>query len=85
MDIELVGRFNSRLEAEAIANALTQYDIPSLIRGDDFGIFGPGHSGATPQGVSLWVPADRLEEVRELMTCLFQSEPAQHDEPEDSE
>ena len=83
MDIELVGHFHSRIEAEAIANALSQYDIPTLIRGEDFGIFGPGHSGSTPQGVSLWVPADRLAQVKELMTCLFQPESAENGESED--
>jgi hypothetical protein len=63
--------FPSRLEAEAVGNALENQGIPVLMKGDDLGIFGPGHSWATPQGVSLWVPTEHLEEVRELLSCLF--------------
>ncbi|MFZ0429958.1 MAG: DUF2007 domain-containing protein [Acidobacteriota bacterium] len=67
-----VGHFNSRLEAETIGNALTQYDIPFLVRSEDVGIFGPGYTGATPLGASLWVPEEDLPRVRELLTCLFE-------------
>ena len=60
-----VGHFNSRLEAETIGNALTQYDIPFLVRSEDVGIFGPGYTGATPLGASLWV-ADALLQIENL-------------------
>lgn len=70
MDYREVGRFNSRLEAEAIGHALDQYSIPFLVQSADVGMFGPGMTGWSPQGASLLVPADKLDEVRELLTCL---------------
>lgn len=66
--------FPSRLEAEAIGNALAQHGIPYLVRSDDLGIFGPGHLGATPQGASLWVPEEELPRVKELLSCFFAGE-----------
>jgi hypothetical protein len=69
-----IARFDTRLEAEAIGHALDQYDIPFLVKGDDIGIFGPGHVMATPQGSSLWVPASRRREVVELLSCVVTSE-----------
>ena len=72
MEFRKVGHFNSRLEAEAIGHALDQYGIPYIVRSEDLGIFGPGHTGATPQGASLWVPDEDLPEVKRLLTCLFQ-------------
>ena len=69
-----IANFASRLEAETIGHALDQYDIPFLVQSSDIGIFGPGHVfGATPVGVSLQVPEDRLDEVRELLTCVVDS------------
>ena len=60
----------SRLEAEAIGHALDQYDIPFLVQSSDVGMFGPGMIGNSPVGASLLVPSDRLEAVRELLSCL---------------
>ena len=70
MDFEEVARFSSRLEAEAIGHALDQYDIPFLVQSGDVGMFGPGMTGWSPEGARLLVPADRVEEVRELLTCI---------------
>lgn len=80
MKLTKVGHFNSRLEAETIGNALRQYEIPFIVRSEDVGIFGPGHTGATPQGASLWVPEEDLPRVKELLTCLF--EVPEDEEPE---
>lgn len=66
-----VGDFSSRLEAETIGHALEQHSIPFIVQSDDVGIFGPGHSGVTPQGATLLVPEEHVEQVRELLTCLF--------------
>jgi hypothetical protein len=71
MGLRKVGHFSSRLEAETIGYALERHSIPSIVRSEDLGIFGPGHSWATPQGATLWVPEDCVERVRELMSCLF--------------
>ena len=65
-----IARFPSRLEAESIGHALDQYDIPFVVRSDDVGMFGPGMTGWSPQGASLWVAAGQLDEVRELLSCI---------------
>ena len=65
-----IARFPSRLEAESIGHALDQYDIDFVVRSDDVGMFGPGMIGWSPQGASLWVAADRADEVRELLSCV---------------
>jgi len=95
MELRKVGHFPSRLEAEAIGYALEQHSIPYIVRSEDLGIFGPGHSWATPQGATLWVPDEYVERVQELMSCLFSPEvgkdleeregPEDQEEPEDRE
>ena len=65
-----IARFPSRLEAESIGHALDQYDIPFMVRSDDVGMYGPGMTGWSPQGASLWVAARHVERVRELLTCI---------------
>jgi len=65
-----IARFSSRLEAESIGHALDQYEIDWIVRSDDVGIFGPGMTGWSPQGASLWVAAHRADEVRELLSCV---------------
>ena len=70
MEFKEVARFGSRLEAEAVGHALDQFSIPFLVQSADVGMFGPGMTGWSPQGASLLVPADRVDEVHELMTCL---------------
>ena len=65
-----IARFPSRIEAESIGHALDQYDIQFVVRSDDVGMFGPGMTGWSPQGASLWVSSDRADEVRELLSCV---------------
>ena len=69
-DFEEVARFPSRLEAETIGHALDQYDIPFMVQSADVGMFGPGMTGWSPEGARLLVPADRVQEVLELLSCL---------------
>lgn len=71
MELRKVARFPSRLEAEAVGNALDQYDIPFLVQSEDIGIFGPGHTGMTPQGAVLLVPAEYEGRVKELLSCFY--------------
>lgn len=70
MEYEEVARFPSRLEAEAVGHALDQYEIPFVVQSADVGMFGPGMTGWSPEGARLLVPADRVKEVLELLTCL---------------
>ena len=67
-----VAWFSSRVEAETIGHALDQYDIPFLVQSGDTGMFGPGMIGRSPVGASLLVPADRIDEVRQLLDCVVQ-------------
>ncbi len=69
-DFVEIAVFSSRLEAEAIGHALDQYEIPFLVQSHDVGMFGPGMVGTSPAGARLCVPGDRVEEVRELLSCL---------------
>lgn len=70
-----IANLPSRLEAETIGHALDQYDIPFLVQSHDVGMFGPGMIGVTPDGARLLVPEDRVDEVRELLTCLVRPIP----------
>lgn len=81
MEYEEVARFPSRLEAEAVGHALDQYQIPFLVQSADVGMFGPGMTGWSPEGARLLVPADRVEEVHELLSCLAPL--AEDEEPPD--
>ena len=65
-----LAKFDSRLEAEAIGHALDQYDIPFLVQSAGVGMFGMGMVGKSPVPVSLCVPDYRLDEVRELLSCV---------------
>ena len=78
MDYQEVARFNSRLEAETVGHALDQYSIPFLVQSADVGMFGPGMTGWSPQGAALLVPADKVDEVHELLSCIA---PLAEDEP----
>ncbi|MXX61867.1 MAG: hypothetical protein F4112_02160 [Holophagales bacterium] len=62
--------FDSRLEAETIGHALDQYDIPFLVQSAGVGMFGMGMMGKSPVPVKLCVPDNRLDEVKELLSCV---------------
>ena len=62
--------FDSRLEAETIGHALDQYDIPFLVQSAGVGMFGMGMMGKSPVPVKLCVPDNRLDEVKELLSCF---------------
>ena len=63
----LVATFPTRLEAEMAAGLLRDADIESLLQGDDVGMFGPGMSGATPQGVRVLVAEGKRDDARRLL------------------
>jgi hypothetical protein len=75
MDFVEIAVLPSRLEAETIGHALDQHDIPFLVQSHDVAIFGPGMTGFTPDGARLLVPADRVDEVRELLNCVVRPLP----------
>ena len=70
MDFVKIADFSSRLEAETIGHALDQYGIPFLVKSEDIGFFGPTAAGTNIWGASLWVPGDKVEEVKRLISCV---------------
>lgn len=59
--------FAAGYEADLAATLLRSAGIPVLVRGPEIGIFGPGFAGATTRGVTLLVPAECVEEAREVL------------------
>ena len=62
--------FGTRLEAEMARARLESALIPSAIKADDVGIFGPGYQGAVPSGVELFVPRELLSAAKDLLDPL---------------
>ena len=62
----LLREYGSLMEAHLDLGSLELERIPTLVRGAEPGIFGPGFTGATPRGVRVYVPAPLLDFAREL-------------------
>ncbi len=67
MAVVKVASFASRLEAGYAAGILESNGIIHSIRGDDVGIFGPGHQGPVVKGVDLLVAEPDLAQARQLL------------------
>ncbi len=62
----------SRLYGEQMRDILEQEGIPSLLKGEDVGVFGPGAGyGTSLLGVTLWVPKELEERARELVEAYL--------------
>jgi hypothetical protein len=60
--------FGSALEADMAVARLEAANIPAWSRGNDIvGIFGPGFQGATAKGVDVLVPANAVQDARDLL------------------
>jgi hypothetical protein len=59
--------------AELARQQLEAAGIPVAVLSDRTGIFGPGFAGASHLGVTVLVPADRLEEARDLLEDFLES------------
>mgnify|MGYP001226052844 CR=1 FL=1 len=66
---ERLAEFGALYEADLIVQRLEAEGIPVFVRGPEVGIFGPGFSGASPLGVMVFVPKDRLERARDLLNA----------------
>lgn len=75
----LLASYTNTYEAEFATAALKENGIPFLVKGLDVGIWGPGHAGPTTPGPSVWVPADRLKEARELQPPIDESAGAEEE------
>lgn len=62
-----IAEFGTTYEAEIAEGILRDAGIPVLVRGPEIGIFGPGFAGPTSRGVTLLVPAEMLDQARELI------------------
>lgn len=54
-------------EVDFAESTLGEAGIPVLVKGREAGIWGPGFTGAPSQGLSVWVPEDRLTDARDLL------------------
>jgi len=54
-------------QCDMILEALNEAGIPSITRGPEVGVFGYGFGGPTPKGITISVPADRIEEARRIL------------------
>lgn len=62
----------SRLYGEQMKDILSQEGIPSMLKGEDVGVFGPGAGyGTSVLGVTLWVPEKFEERARELVEAYL--------------
>jgi hypothetical protein len=58
---------NTGYEADMLVALLDEAGIPTLVQGPPAGVYGYGFGGPTPQGITIKVPADRLEEAKGIL------------------
>jgi hypothetical protein len=63
----LLKEYSSQAEADLDLATLKMEDLPTMVRGSEIGIFGPGFAGPTPRGVRVYVPEVALDLARELI------------------
>ena len=71
---EAVITYTTTFEADIGRAALEQAGIPVLVKGADVGMFGGAFSGPTAHGVTLYVPADRAEDARDIVPPALEDE-----------
>lgn len=64
---EVLKEYASRLEADLDIATLQTENVPTIVRGPEVGIFGPGFSGSTSLGVTVFVPGAMLDFARNLI------------------
>ena len=63
----LLAEYGSAAEADLDLGTLELEKVPTLVRGLEPGIFGPGFTGATPRGIRIYVPRSAIDHARELI------------------
>lgn len=63
----LLRSYASSMEATLDLASLEAEGVPTLVKGNEAGIFGPGFSGFTPHGIRVYVPANAIDDARELL------------------
>ncbi len=64
---KLLASFDFGYEVDFAEATLAGAGIPVVVKGREAGIWGPGFAGPSSQGLSVWVPAERIAEARELL------------------
>jgi hypothetical protein len=59
--------YSAQYEADLAIGVLTEAGIPVMTRGPITGAFGPAFAGPTVEGVTVLVPAEYVEEARDLL------------------
>lgn len=62
-----VASYAARYEVDIPLRVLENAGIPAVVRGEEAGIWGPGFTGPTSQGITLLVPKESVEEAQELL------------------
>jgi len=70
----LLTRYEFGYEADMTEATLSEAGIPVLVKGREAGIWGPGFVGAPSQGLSVWVPMERLREAQEVVEVEGETE-----------
>jgi len=61
----VLATYSSGLEADIVMGQLEEAGIPALRDNNNaVGIFGPGFQGTTPQGFTVRVPTEALDDAR---------------------
>jgi hypothetical protein len=63
----IVQEYAGQVEAEYERATLESAGIPTLLRGQLIGAFGPGFAGGSIFGIRLLVPASDLERARDVL------------------
>jgi hypothetical protein len=63
----LLRSYASSIEASLDLASLEAEGVPTLVKGQEPGIFGPGFSGLTPHGIRVYVPAAAIDDARDLI------------------
>lgn len=62
-----LGWYSGLFDADVDRAILESAGIPVLVKSSATGLFGPGFSGSTTEGVRLFVPSHNLDEARSLL------------------
>lgn len=63
----LLASYDYGHEVDFAEATLSEAGIPVLVKGREAGIWGPGFAGAPSQGLSVWVPEERLKDARDIL------------------
>ncbi|MFS8636865.1 MAG: DUF2007 domain-containing protein [Gemmatimonadota bacterium] len=63
----VVATYPAVFQAEMAAETLKQAGIPAVVRAESSGIFGAGYAGTVTGGARVLVPADLVDEARDVL------------------